>query len=93
MMKPLGVKLTDNTVFIGLCADKTARPLELYQVHMIAYWSDDTKGLGGVASKGPTKSCKVGPEISVVDVEDRSILYTFAVSEEAYQEVQKEYWS
>lgn len=91
-MSPLGVKLTDNTVFIGLCEDKAARPLVLLQAHMLVYWSQDTRGLGGVASNGPTRNCKIGPEISVVDMEAKSILYTFDVSTKAYSEVQKEYW-
>ena len=46
-------------VFAGYVEDATADPITLTDAHMCVYWSQDTKGVLGLAATGPTKSCKI----------------------------------
>ncbi len=55
---------TDNTkrgVFMGFIDPKDAHleTLTAEEVRMAVHWSSDVKGVIGLASNGPSKSCKI----------------------------------
>ena len=58
---------TDNTkrgVFFGYAVapvDYLATEIELFDFRMCVYWSADTHGVFGLASKGPGADCRVSP--------------------------------
>jgi hypothetical protein len=55
---------TDSTkrgVFMGFIdpKDSDKETLEAYEVRMAVFWSQDVKGVLGLAANGPTKSCRI----------------------------------
>jgi hypothetical protein len=49
-------------VFFGrLVEDKTPERIVLAEARNCLYWSSDVRGVVGLATTGPTKSCRVGP--------------------------------
>lgn len=55
---------TDSTkkgVFMGFInpGDAGKETLEACEVRMVVYWSQDVKGVIGLAANGPTKNCRI----------------------------------
>jgi hypothetical protein len=46
-------------VFGGYCSDTAADPLTLTDASMCIYWSEDVRGVVGLAATGPTKQCRI----------------------------------
>jgi hypothetical protein len=46
---------TDVKALLGSAVLKNAQ--------CVVYWSADCHGFGGLASKGPTKNCRIGPPV------------------------------
>ena len=57
-------------VFFGYATDVDGDIIKLRAARNCVYWSTDVRGFMGLASTGPTKSCKVGPaaDISLPDI-------------------------
>ena len=67
-------------VFFGYADETDGAIIKLRAARNCIYWSSDVKGFLGLASTGPSKSCKIGPS---ADVELRDITCVAAVSPEA----------
>lgn len=87
---------TDNTkrgVFMGFIdpedADKTSFKAE--EVRMAVMWSQDVKGVLGLAANGPTKSCRITSAAKSANL--TGVTATFEISEEALQAWRKEPWA
>lgn len=52
-------------VFAGLATQTEGETITLEQARLCVYWSADVKGFMGLASKGPTKGCKIGPPATI----------------------------
>jgi hypothetical protein len=48
----------------------TDKVLTLSDVQMCVYWSEDVRGVLGLASTGPSKSCKVTPAVPRMVLQD-----------------------
>ena len=67
---PVLVTTSHRGVFFGYTIDTAGAIIKLRAARNCIYWSSDVKGFIGLASDGPTKSCKVGPS---ADIELRDI--------------------
>jgi hypothetical protein len=55
-------------VFAGMVEDQSADPMTITEAQMCVYWDADTRGVVGLAAKGPTSGCRitdVAPSITV----------------------------
>lgn len=67
-------------VFFGYAAKTDGETIKLKNARLCVYWSSDLKGFMGLASSGPSSSCKIGPR---ADIELRNITGVAEVSKEA----------
>jgi len=57
-------------VFAGYGKPSENKTIRLTDARMCVYWSSDVKGVVGLASDGPSKSCKVGPAAPAITLQD-----------------------
>ena len=67
-------------VFFGYATDTDGEIIKLRAARLCVYWSADLKGFMGLASHGPSDSCKIGPP---ADIELRAITSVVVVTPEA----------
>lgn len=78
--RPVVVTTEHRGVFFGY-ADKTdGETIKLKDARLCVYWSSDLQGFMGLAAKGPSASCRVGP---AADIELRNITSVLEVTKEA----------
>lgn len=61
--KPVLVTTEYRGVFFGYLDGKPGDTLTITKARNCIYWSADVKGVLGLASNGPTRTCKVGPAV------------------------------
>lgn len=63
--KPVLVTTEHRGVFFGYVVDDSELPtkIDLKDVRNCVYWSQETKGVLGLASTGPNKNCRIGPKV------------------------------
>lgn len=77
-------------VFFGYAQDTSGDVIALRQARMCLYWSADVHGVMGLAGKGPSKSCRVGPP---ADIELRKITAVIACTPDAVRAWESSPWS
>jgi hypothetical protein len=67
---PVVVTTEKRGVFFGFTTEVDKAKMCLRDARLCVYWSADCKGFMGLAAKGPTKNCKIGPpaNITVFDI-------------------------
>ncbi len=85
---PLIVTTVHKGVFFGYGdATTTAETIRITDARMCVYWSEDVKGIVGLAANGPTKSCKIGPAAPAITLQGvTSIMEVTKIAEEKWQE-------
>ena len=80
--RPVIVTTEYRGVFFGYMnpADVDKEIIPLKRARLCVYWSADVKGFMGLASVGPTDSCRIGP---AADITVRKITAVLAVTPEA----------
>lgn len=78
-------------VFFGYATDTNGDSITLKRARCCLYWSADTKGFLGLASSGPTASCRIGPAAPSLDLRD--ITSVAEVSPEAVKAWEGAPWS
>jgi hypothetical protein len=78
--RPVLVTTAHRGVFFGLADDTDGETIALKAGRLCVYWSADVKGFMGLAAKGPSKSCKIGP---AADITLRNITAVLEVTPEA----------
>jgi hypothetical protein len=68
--RPGLVTTAHRGVFFGYALDTSGQTIKLRAARNCVYWSADVKGFLGLASSGPTKSCRIGPP---ADIELRDV--------------------
>ena len=58
---------------------------------MCVYWSSDVKGVVGLAAKGPTRGCKIGPPAPFITLQD--VTSVMEASEEAAKAWESQPWN
>ena len=66
--KPQAVIVTTahRGVFFGYATKTDGETISLKKARLCVYWSAGVKGFMGLASGGPTASCRVGPAADIV---------------------------
>ena len=67
-------------VFFGYATNTDGQTIKLRRARNCIYWSRDIKGFIGLASNGPSSSCRIGP---AADIELRDITSVSEVMPEA----------
>lgn len=67
---PLVVTTLHKGVFFGYGEPSTEKIIRLSQARMCVHWSSDVRGVVGLAARGPTKNCRVGPAAPAVTLRD-----------------------
>jgi hypothetical protein len=89
--RPVLVTTAHRGVFFGYArGDTKGEVMELDRARNCVYWSADVKGFMGLASTGPTASCKVGPP---AEIELRAITSVVAVTPEAVERWEAAPWA
>lgn len=86
---------TDSTkrgVFMGFIDPKDAgnENIEAEEVRMAVYWSADVRGVIGLASKGPSKTCKISQAAKKATI--KGVTATMELTDEALAAWRKEPW-
>lgn len=77
-------------IFFGFATDTSGSTIKLRAARLCVYWSSDMQGFMGLASKGPTRNCRIGP---AADIEVRDITAVVEVSPEAATKWENAKWS
>jgi hypothetical protein len=66
---PVLVTTDKRGVFFGFAeGDLSADPITLRQAQNCIKWSEDVRGVFGLAATGPTKHCRVGPVVPSIQL-------------------------
>jgi hypothetical protein len=94
MSKKIPVLITTDKrgVFMGYIDEKSANDEILIadDVRMCVYWSADVKGILGLASSGPTKTCKITKAVPKARI--RGITSVMDITKDAEKEWNKNHW-
>lgn len=83
---PLVVTTEHKGVFFGYGEVTTDKVIRLENVQMCVYWSQEVKGVVGLAANGPTKNCRIGPIAPAITLQGvTSVLECSSKSEEAWK--------
>jgi hypothetical protein len=77
-------------IFFGYAKETKGITINLRAARLCVYWSADLRGFMGLASHGPSSSCKIGP---AADIELRDITSVVEVSPEAITRWEKSPWA
>ncbi len=76
-------------VFFGYAKETDGETIALRAARLCVYWTADLRGFMGLASRGPSSSCKIGP---AADIELRNITSVVEVTPEAVKKWEKQPW-
>jgi hypothetical protein len=88
---PLVVTTAHRGVFFGFGRPTENKTIKLRDAQMCVYWSPDVKGVLGLAAKGPTRSCRIGPPAPFITLQD--VTAVIEASDEARKAWQEQPWS
>lgn len=77
-------------VFFGYASNTDGETIELKNARLCVYWSSDVKGFMGLASAGPSATCRIGP---AADITLRSITAVAEVTPDAVKAWESAPWS
>jgi hypothetical protein len=94
MEKRFVVVTTDHTrrgVFAGILVEHEGDRVVLEQAQNCVYWSEETRGVLGLAAMGPQKGSRIGP--SVLRLELDGVTAIMDATKEAREKWQSQPWS
>jgi hypothetical protein len=68
-------------VFFGYATDTRGDIIDLKRARLCLSWSSDMKGFMGLAEKGPSAQCRIGPQVPSIEL--RKITSVVGVTDEA----------
>lgn len=87
--RPVVVATKHSGVFFGYTSDSSGQTVKLKNGRMAVYWTSDVRGVIGLASVGPSETCRVSYE---TDMEVRDVTLVLEVKEGAVQQWEKAPW-
>lgn len=90
MRRPVLVTTEHRGVFFGYAEDTDGDRIKVFDARLCVYWSSDMKGFMGLANKGPSKDCRIGPP---ADITLRNITAVAEVTPEAVERWKAAPWS
>ena len=88
--RPIIVTTAHRGVFFGYASETDGEQIRLKRARLCIYWSSDCRGFMGLAAKGPTTGCRIGP---AADITLRAITAVLEVSPEAVTKWEASPWS
>jgi hypothetical protein len=88
-LTPVLVTTAHRGVFFGYTDDYSGNTITLQDARMAIYWSADVKGCFGLASNGPSKTCRIGPPVTI---QVRNVTAVALVSDKAVNAWEKAPW-
>ena len=70
MKQALVVTTLHKGVFFGYGEVTTKKTIRLEQAQMCIYWSEDVKGVVGLAATGPSTGCRIGPPAPAITIHE-----------------------
>lgn len=89
-LRPVIVTTAHRGVFFGYASNTDGDVIKLKNARLCVYWSADLKGFMGLASTGPTATCRIGPR---ADIECRNITAVLEVTPAAVKAWEAAPWS
>lgn len=91
--KPVVITTEKRGVFFGYVEDDSALPekIELANARMCVYWSQQTKGVLGLAASGPNSECRITSAIPKITL--YQVTAILECSPEAAENWEKGLWS
>ena len=77
-------------VFFGYTSNIDGEIINLRLARNCLYWSSDIRGFIGLATTGPSKTCRIGP---AADIQLRDITSVIACSDDAVKAWESSPWS
>jgi len=90
-MKGLVVTTEHKGVFFGYGEPTTDKIIRLEKARMCVYWSSDVRGVLGLATSGPSNSCRVGPAVPAITLQN--VTSITEASDKAIEAWEKGPWS
>lgn len=87
--RPVMVTTLHRGVFFGYATDTKGETVNLKRARLCVYWSADMRGFMGLATAGPSKSCKIGPP---ADIELRNVTSVVEVEPAAVEKWEASQW-
>ena len=88
--RPVLVTTAHRGVFFGYADRTDGETIKLSRSRLCSYWSADMKGFMGLASMGPSATCRIGQP---ADIELRNITAVLTVTPEAVAKWESGPWS
>lgn len=88
---PVLVTTEHRGVFFGYATDTKGATIELARARNCVYWSSDLRGFLGLASVGPNRNCKIGPQVPSIQL--RGITSVVEVTPEAAAKWESAPWN
>lgn len=87
--RPVVVTTVHRGVFFGYATDTDGDQIVLTRCRLCLHWSADVQGFMGLAAKGPTKGCRIGPP---ADITVRNITAVLEVTPDAVKAWEAALW-
>ena len=87
--RPVIVTTAHRGVFFGYAGDTTGETIALKRARLCVYWSSDLKGFMGLAARGPSSGCRIGP---AADITLRNITAVVEVGADAAEKWESAPW-
>lgn len=87
---PMVVTTLHRGVFFGYGVPTEKKIIKLDEAQMCIYWSADIKGVMGLSASGPSKSCKIGPIVPSITLQDVTAI--FECSKESEKRWKEQPW-
>jgi hypothetical protein len=83
--RPVVVTTAHRGVFFGYATDIDGETIALRDARLCVYWSADVKGFMGLASNGPSASCRIGLAADIVLRNITAVLAVTPAAEAAWK--------
>jgi hypothetical protein len=83
--RPVIVTTEHRGVFFGYAEDTSGEVIALKDARLCVYWSADVRGFMGLASCGPTKTCRIGPRADITVRAVTAVLEVTPAAVEAWE--------
>jgi hypothetical protein len=85
MKKPVVVTTLHKGVFFGYAENIGPDSMHIEKCRNAVFWSEDVKGVVGLASNGPSEKCRIGPAADAVIYSITSVFFCTPKATEAWE--------
>lgn len=89
--RPVVICTKYRGVFFGYAEDTSGATVTLKRARMCVYWDKSLKGVLGLASDGPSESCRIGSRVESIEL--RGVTASIEVTDAAAEKWESAPWS